>query len=38
MPYVKGKVKPYKNTTNRGGASKPAEKKKPMAKKKPMKK
>jgi len=30
MPYMKGKVKPYKNTTK-----KPAEKKKP---KKPMKK
>jgi hypothetical protein len=33
MPYMKGKVKPYKNTTK-----KPAEKKKSMAKKKPMKK
>jgi len=33
MPYMKGKVKPYKNTTK-----KPTEKKKPMAKKKPMKK
>ena len=33
MPYMKGKVKHYKNTTK-----KPAEKKKPMAKKKPMKK
>ena len=33
MPYMKCKVKPYKNTTK-----KPAEKKKPMAKKKPMKK
>ena len=33
MPYMKGKVKPYKNTTK-----KPVEKKKPMAKKKPMKK
>jgi hypothetical protein len=33
MPYMKGKVKPYKNTTK-----KPAEKKKPLAKKKPMKK
>jgi len=33
MPYKKGEVKPYKNTTK-----KPAEKKKPMAKKKPMKK
>ena len=33
MPYMKGKVKPYKNTTK-----KPADKKKPMVKKKPMKK
>jgi len=33
MQYMKGKVKPYKDTTK-----KPAEKKKPMAKKKPMKK
>jgi hypothetical protein len=32
MPYMKGKVKPYKNTTK-----KPAEKKKPMAKKKKVK-